>query len=673
MPENSQNTVGLRRLQPARTRLSLLVLCASLISGWDTPPAEAAPEKKRAILISVDALNEEILRKTLTPEQAPALFELFDHGSCAQYAIPAFPSLTAPGHSSIWTGAYGDVTGISGNSQHPLPRDAYTIADTWSGYQSEPLSAESLWLAAGRSGVGVAAHQTTQSPGVPGYLPRTGTRSTEQEARRSEARATLADGNVSVVNGYNRLITGDALITAQQVTWTALSDWSGLDALQTQIAPKAFTFENKAGVFHGLVYGADNYDSVLISTTPEVSASISATAMPPGRAEDRASLAQHFSGALAVPVENGTVYMRVRLFDMAEDGTDFMLFHPRLQVIEGNTREIQAEYDHAVRGWIGNSAIGLYRQGAFGATLIDGGDGLAEERYLETAELMTRQFMRGADWFWNAHDVRFLLDYFPLSDAIDHTVLGYLDASTPMHDADLARRISAFRAEVWRYTDMRIRHLMDLADQKDAAFFITGDHGMRPSWQVFHPNVALRKAGLLTLDENGEPDLSRTRAYSPNGYWITINSDEWLQGTVTAEEKPSVVESVIHALTEFGESDGETPVTDTFTPETHPDLGLGGAAGGDVYWGLKRGFRNSARVDPKRIVEAGDLRTGHGFPSTDADMHTVFCARGAGFKEGRIQGVRTIDIAPTVADYLRIQTPQDAQGSSVLDSLRRTP
>lgn len=670
MPEKHPNTTGPGRLPQARKALPRLVLYASLVCAGNTFAAGTAPEQKRAILVSVDALNEAVLRKTLTAEQAPALFEVFDHGSCARYATPAFPSLTAPGHSAIWTGAYGDITGISGNSQHRLPRDTHTIADTVSGYQSGPLSAESLWLAAGRSGIRVAAHQTTQSPGVPGYPPRTGTRSDRQEARQREAATALADPNVSVVNGYNRLIAGDAIVTADQVTWTPLADWSGLETLETGVTPKAFTLENAAGVFHGLLVGSSRYDAVLIATAPEVSTAISAKVMPAGPASDRESLAQHFSRALAVPVENGTVFLRVRLFDVADDGSDFMLFYPRLQVVEGNTAEVQADYDRAVRGWIGNSAIGLYRQGAFGPTLVDGGDGLAEQRFLETAELVTRQFMRGATWFWSGRDAQFLLDYFPLSDAIDHTVLGYLDASTPMHDARLARDISAFRAAVWRYTDMRIGHLMELAAQKDAAFFITGDHGMRPSWQVFHPNVALLKAGLLKLDDNGELDLSRTRAYSPNGYWITINTDEWQGGTVSVDEKASVVEAVTRALMDFGETGEESPVTAVYTPETHPNLGLGGAAGGDIYWGVRRGFRSSSSLHGD-IVQSAALRSGHGFPSTDADMRTVFCAHGADFPTGRIQGVRTIDIAPTLSNYLNMAVPRDAQGASVLEDLQR--
>ena len=651
---------------------SFLLLMALLFIGCDGTGLEDGSNSNRAILVSIDALNEQILRETLAPEQVPALYEIFENGACADYAITAFPSLTAPSHSSIWTGAYGDVTGISGNSQHRLPRDQYRITDTWSGFHYDPLSAESIWISAGRSGVRVAANQTTQAPGVPGYLPRIGERSDYLQQRRSEAEEILSDDNVMAFNGYNRMITGDALLRAEDVVWTEAEDWSGLNELDTGVDPKAFTFENGAGLFYGLLYGSNGYDSVLISATPSVSESVRATAAEPERTTAREDLAQHFSRALELPVEDGTVFLRVRLFEIEDDGSDFMLFHPRLQVVEANLADLREEYDRAVRGWIGNSAVGLYRNGAFGTPYSGGGSGLAERRYLETAELMTRQFMRASDWIWNDKDPQFMLDYFPLSDTIDHTVLGYLEEAWPMYDADLAEKISDFRGKVWGYTDMRVRHLMELAASKDAAFFITGDHGMRSSWNVFYPNIALKEAGLLTLDEDGEVDLTRTKAYAPHGYWITINSEEWKDGIVASDEMDEVIGQVADALTRVQTGSGERVVTEIYTPEGHPGLGLGGPAGGDVYWGLTDGFRSSSSIRGDSVTESSDLRTGHGFPSIDPDMYTAFCAHGGGFSQGRIEGVRTIDIAPTVAEFLGIDGPQDAKGESVLRKLRES-
>jgi len=650
--------------------LILSIMTFTLFSASDTYRDDSEINKKRAILVSIDALNEEILKRTLTAEQVPALFEVFEYGACADFAISAFPSLTAPSHSAIWTGSYGDVSGIAGNSQHPYPRENFTVLETRSGFSYEPLKAESIWISAARSGEKVAAHHATQAPGVPGYSPQTGEPSDSLKSRRDEAEQLLSDTLIKAFNGYNRMITPNAVLTGDDVTWIDSAIWPDLENLETNVEPKSFRWENDVGKFYGLIFGEEIYNKILISDEPSIENSISAVAIEAeiSPIADR-ELAPHFSKSLRIPVDNGTVYLRVRLFQLNEDGSDFMLFHPALQVIESNKAAHRDSYDNAVRGWIGNSSVGLYRQGVFGNTYPDGGDGLAEARYFETAELITRQFMRGSEWLWREHDLKLMLDYFPLSDAIDHTILGFLEDSYPGYDEELASKISDFRARVWGLTDLRIRHLMDLTEEVDATLFVTGDHGMRTSWNVFHPNKALEEAGLLFRNSEGEVDLTRTKAYSPNGYWITINTVDWKNGIVSFEQKMEIVTLVKEALSEVQKTDGKEVVTDFYTPENNPEMGLGGPSGGDIYWEVSDGIRNSSAFGEDVVVENTALRTGHGFPSHQPDMYTVFCAKGVDFNTNRVAGIKLIDIAPTVSEYLGIHKPYDARGNSVLMNL----
>ena len=122
------------------------------------------------------------------------------------------------------------------------------------------------------------------------------------------------------------------------------------------------------------------------------------------------------------------MFARVRLFDVAPDGARFTLLVPELRVVEGNRPEVAAAYDAAVHGWYGNGALGLLERGALGAPLWKGGDGTAERRYLETAELVTRQFMEGSAWAWRTVRPRLQLDYFPMVDEVDHALLGRVTA-----------------------------------------------------------------------------------------------------------------------------------------------------------------------------------------------------------------------------------------------------
>jgi hypothetical protein len=60
----------------------------------------------------------------------------------------------------------------------------------------------------------------------------------------------------------------------------------------------------------------------------------------------------------------------------------------------------------------------------------------------------------------------------------------------------------------------------------------------------------------------------------------------------------------------------------------------------------------------------------HGFPSVDRDMWPMLCVLGTGASAKRIGPVRTIDIAPTVADWLGISPPADSRGRSLLREFR---
>ncbi len=637
-----------------------------------TEDADATP---RAILVSIDALNEAIVRRTLTPEEAPALHRLFTEGACTAHAESFFPSVTASSHAVLWTGAGGDVTGVTANTQNLLPRDRHTLLETTNGFNYRVLSAEPLWITAGLAGVPVAGHHVTQAPGIPGYYPLVGERTPWHESRREASARALARTDLNVMNGYNRTVERQRVVRGIDVQWegATLEAWTGLDEVASTRPPLPFVLALEEGppILGVVVAEGASYDAILLSLDGRATEAVRARAHPVeetpplGRA-----LARHFSEPLPVPVENGRVWMPVRLFEVADDGRDFELYHPPLHVVEGNREELVLAYDEAIGGWTGNSGFYVYRTGGFGPRLVDGGDGTAEARYLETAEHLLRQFKAGSEWLWRTHEPRLLLDYFPLSDAIDHEVLGYLDPAWPGFDEAQARAVRDFRARVWGLVDRRVAHLAALTEEVGGALFVSGDHGMRASWNVFLPNRALLEAGLLALDAEGNVDLTRTRAYSPNGYWISVNREAWAGGVVPPGEEAEVVEAIRSALESVRDASGGRVVTRTFTPATHPGLGIGGPSGGDVYWATAPGFRSLGFLRGDQVSAPSTLNTGHGFPPDEPDMYTVFCALGPDFPAGRIPSERTTVVAPTLAEYIGVPAPADAVGRSILASLR---
>jgi hypothetical protein len=671
---------------PSSSRLALLT---SVVFGTVAPVAcrsrpieTVAPPvaQRRAIVVSFDALSESRLRSSVDRAAAPTFYSLFERGVCAAYARPAMPSLTAPSHASIWTGTWGNVSGVAANDQPILPRDEHPLTELGSGFSSAALRAEPLWITAGLTGMRVAGHHPTQAPAAPGYPPViTSERDTLLEWLQTRAADALARPNVHVLNGYNRELSRDLVLTERtHQPRTPVSRWRGLARLGRIGTPhREIAWGVGRDSVFALFYGEEQtYTHVVVSAGDrDASAGVTARAVPADTSWPVGRpLARHFSEALEIPVEGssvaaGRVVLRIRLFALAPDASSYLLYQPSLKVVASNHPRTAVEYGTAIGGWIGNSATSPYEREAFGTTVMAWGDGTAEARYLETAELLTRQSMLGVEWLWQTQRPALLLDYFPLVDNFEHVVYGFVDSTSPHYDARVGARVQELRRRAWALADLRLAHLRGLqrADGSSVtALFVSGDHGMRALWRRFRPNVALARAGLLVADTAGRIDLARTRALSPNGYWVTVNRMAWKGGIVPPAEEASALREAELALLAARGADGAPVVTRVFRAAEHDSLGLGGPVGGDLYYEVAPGYSWTSSARGPVVDPTADADASHGFPSVSPDMYTVFCAEGVAFPPRRLGPARTIDVAPTVAEWLGIRPPPTAKGKSLL-------
>ena len=649
----------------------LLVLACSPVAPSAQRTARNAPRARRAILVSFDSFNEQRARETVDTSAIPAIRALLDSSACAEYARPAFPSYTAPGHASLWTGAYGDVNGISGNSQPQLPRDRHTLLDVLSGYSSDALRAEPIWISAAASGRVIVAHHPTQAPRPPGYRAIHGEPNDALRAARAHAEAALVRANVHVVNGYNSDLAPHRVITERTVRPRPAVGWQGLDRIGGGQPPLELAWKAGDDSIFALLHGRDRYTHVLVAVRRATDGAVAASAEPVEQAPFAGrELARHFSPSLRLPLRGGRVFVRVRLFALAPDASSFALYQTALHGIDANRSEVETAYTRAVEGWLGNGASRVYESGAFGPPLWEGGDGTAEARYMESLELLTRQSMLGVEWGWNEMGASLLIDYFPLIDEVEHILYGYVLPGTPHYEPALAARIQQVRQRAWMLADLRMAQLRGLvAASPQAALFVSGDHGMRVTWRTFRPNVALARAGLLALDSAGRIDLSRTRALSPNGYWVMVNSTDWKGGIVPPAEVPAVLAAAERALLEAHGVDGTRVVTRVWRAAEHDSLGMGGPVGGALYYSLAEGYYWT-RDARGALTSDTEPQADHGFPSVERDMYTVLCAHGRAFAPRRIGPARTIDAAPTVAEWLGVAAPRESVGRSRLGAMR---
>ena len=666
-------------IEPALPRLSRGVCCAlalSLLACGTAPrqPQEratppAAPER-RGILVSFDSFSEDRMMRSLPAEAVPAIRRLFSAGACAAYARPAFPSLTAPGHASLWTGAYGNVNGISGNDQPLLPLNEHTLLESISGFAFEGLRAEPIWVTAGAAGRSVVGHHVTQAPGAPGYPAIVSPPDDSLLARRAAAARALAAPHVAVLNGYNRRLANDTLITERQAVPGPARRWRNLEALGSGVPPLEIAWRTGADSLFAVLHGPRTYDRILVARSRDAAGGVRALAAGPDTAAlDTRPLARHYSDPLPLTATGGAARIVVRLFSIAPDASRFEIFMPEVNVIEANRPEVASAYAQAVGGWTGNAASGLLRRGAFGRTIANGGDGSAEARWLDAAEYATRQSIRGAEWAWNDRRAALLLDYFSLGDETDHMMYGIVSPEGPSRDEWLVAATARVRTRAWQLVDRRLAALQHLvAGHPSAMLLVSGDHGMRPTWRAFRPNVALAQAGLLSHDD-GRIALASTQALSPYGYFINVNDTRHRGGIVPPDSVAAVAARAIAALRAVRDAEGQPVVTGAWTAAELDSLGAGGPAGGDVYYELAAGYYTARDLRGPVTSTASSIQAGHGFLSTSADMRTVLCAYGEGFAPRRSAPARTIDAAPTIAEWLGMPAPRDARGRSVLSEL----
>lgn len=644
---------------------------STLARGAGVSHTAGRTDARRAIIVSFDALAEQRALHTVPESAVPGFRALFSGGACAAGARAAFPSLTAPGHASIWTGAYGNVNGIAANSQPPLPRSQHSLLDRVSGYLVPGLRAEPIWLTAAAAGVRVAGHHVTQAPQPPGYPGVDGPEPSLDSARIAAA-GLLASPEVAVLNGYNVLVSPAQVITELVSPPREALDWAGLDRLGGSVAPREVTWTVGRDTVFALMFGGDSYDRVLFSASRQVATGSVARLAPVDRPPfTHGELARHFAPGVEVGSHPAPAIVTARLFEMEPDGSRFHILVPEVRIVQGNDSTMTAAYLREIGGWYGNGALTALRAGLLGPAVGQGGDGTAEWRYLESVELMARQFSRGSEWLWRGNP-RLMLDYLPLIDEIEHEWLGLVSREAPSYDPEVAAVVQQLRARAWAIADRRLSELFAFVrGDSNAVLLVTGDHGMRPVWQLFRVNAALRDAGLLAIDSAGRVDLARTRALSPAGQYVVVNRRAWRGGFVDEASVDRVITDAERALLGALAADGTPIVTRTWRADAPgtDSLGLGGPAGGDLYYELAPGYTWNADPAGELVTRFARAGSAHGFPSVAEDMHTVFCLWGEGVSGRRTAPARTIDAAPTIAEWLGMPAPAQSVGVSRLREL----
>ncbi len=620
-------------------------------------PVAAAPAAHRVVVLSCDGAGAQMLGRAVAAGRMPQLAAIQAEGAAAAHARTAFGSRTASGHAALWTGAWGNVNGVSANQVPRLPLARHTILEVANGFEADALAAEPLFVTAARSGLRVLTFNVTHTTPLAAFVPG---------GKFGEG---LGD-RLMMLNGYLGL-------TGPEGTWDGSSGLNGADAwtgLPTSAAPPRELAGRVAGV---PLYAAmiddpldpvQGYDTVLLSWNREGRAPV-ARLKPRAPRDDAA-----WSGPVRVPAKGAPALTFFRLFELDPTGQRVLLYHtpPARLVANGEAAPVVGAV--AAGGFVEGSATDAYVAGRLGRTVADGGDGRAEERYLATTRFALARARAALGALVGRSDWDLLMTYVPFPDEAAHLWYGYVTPGSPAYDRALAPKLRPALDGVLTELDALLGTVR-AAMPDDTALLIVGDHGMAPARWDFRPNVALRRAGLLALGRDGRVDLARTRAmYGPgDGAYVVVNTTAHKGGVVDPADVPAVLAEVRKAFGAITVKTpaGVVPLVRSWTEPTQAvadELGVGGRSGGEIYLDLQPGYAFDAVPTGELLFQSRPPNSAgaHVFDSRRAEIHAAFYAVGAGIKRGaRLGGIRNIDVAPTAARLLGIRPPAQATGRAL--------
>lgn len=206
------------------------------------------------------------------------------------------------------------------------------------------------------------------------------------------------------------------------------------------------------------------------------------------------------------------------------------------------------------------------------------------------------------------------------------------------------------------FLDAKVKQILDVLQRtglsRHAALIVVSDHGFRSFKHKIHPNVLLRKKGLLS-EGPGQPK---------GDAWVLSEGGTAVVYVTNPDRKASVVSELRNILT------GAEGIDHIYGVEDFPKLGYPLPAvtdqAPDLVLNAVPDYMFSNESDGEFVTEVATGGT-HGYINTDPKMQAIFIAWGAGIPAGvRINSIANLDVAPTIAALLGLEMKQ-AQGHAI--------
>jgi len=321
--------------------------------------------------------------------------------------------------------------------------------------------------------------------------------------------------------------------------------------------------------------------------------------------------------------------------------------------VAGNRPDLAAEYLENVGPFVASGATYSYGTDKLGPRVYKGGSGLAEERLLQSLELLADHYQKAVRFVIGKIQPEAAFCYFNGLDLCLHLWRAYLDPSSAAYRPRIFKTLFPAVERMFSAADALVGYLLEISGPQDL-LVVVSDHGMAPIESIFYPNQVLVDAGYAVWDFKDEaPVLAQSRAVynESNSGYIILNLES--RGGVVPDSQAGRLTAEIAALFEpFLGSALDKIAFPSQDPEI-PNLG-------EIYLFPKFKVTLQEEVEGK-LIDREFVGGQHHYWCGCEEMKAVLYFWGAGVPAGRNLGLRShLEVAPTIAELCGVPRPNKA-------------
>ena len=673
--------------------------------------AAADPPADQAILFASDGMRPDLVEKYAAEDAMPTMNELMQDGVTGENGLQqAFPPNTGVGWSSLATGTWPSEHGSTNNTFHRTGEGNFNNSTSFSA--TGILQADHIAQAAERAGKSVVSVEWVGARSLVPALQGPVVDFRSFFSRRGIMLNYDLPGQPAGANAFGVDYQRADLQPASG--WTNVPDSFSPARQQQFTLTTTFAAANPTRVFDLYIYdstddGQTNYDRVVITPTQANKDGSAAVAnLAQGDWQD-------VKVGLIGPNAGQTAGFYVKAIDIAPDLSKFRIYFTSVS-------RVNATYN----------ALGPAGSAAFAETLASdfptstAADFAPLEAGIVDEDTYVEQGLMWAD----AHraylhyifddlgvDPDLLLLGAPTTDEFSHQFMGLITPTdidgkpNPFYDdvtdddipdGRVAVREGYIRSAYVEADDTLAlgRELMGDPDGTDT--FVSSDHGFAPQWYAVNVSEVLVDLGLQEREQSGNcrkaandpgtttPGDTLAKECHAGGtaqIYLNLAGRDPAAGNlpqVPADQYDTVRQRIVNAFQNLDDPNlpgKQKVVLRVMLKEDLRDVdgtdALHPTRSGDVVVVFRPPYQTDAQT-PGQLVAPSQFFGQHGYLpdlvnlKRNINMHGTFIAAGSGIDGGRtVEGVRSIDVAPTLSYLLGIPGPQNARGRilySILDN-----